>query len=80
MLGLEAQARLHHVSQMHPFDKFLFVLEHIERIHRLTAIISLVSLIILVTARIVKPKLRKKAAWITYIPEILIVVVVATGE
>lgn len=63
---------------MHPFDKFLFVVEHVSRIHRLTALISLVSLVILVSARIVKPKLRKRAAWITYVPEILIVVVIAT--
>ena len=65
---------------MHPFDKFLFVIEHIQRIHKLTALISLVSLVILVSARIFKPKLRKRAAWITYIPEILIVVVAATSE
>lgn len=65
---------------MPTFDKFLFVIEHIRRTHKLTALISLAALVVLISARIVKPKLRKRAPWITYIPEILIVVVIATSE
>ena len=80
LLGLEGQAQLHHIGQETPIDKLIFVIEHVSRIHKLTACISIVCLILLVSAKIVKPKISRKHKWINYVPEILIVVVVATGE
>jgi MFS superfamily sulfate permease-like transporter len=78
LLGLSALAKQLHLSHSLPLDKLFFIIENISRTHRLTALISLVSLLILLASKIVKPKLIKRYRWISYIPEILIVVVVAT--
>lgn len=41
---------------------------------------SLVALVTLLLAKIFKPKLIKRYKWVSLIPEILIVVVIATCE
>lgn len=80
LLGLSALAKELHLDRQLPMDKLFFIIEHIRRTHRLTALISLVSLAILLLAKIVKPKLIRRYRWVSLIPEILIVVVVATCE
>lgn len=78
LLGLSALAKELHLDRQLPIDKFYFVVRHIKQTHRLTALISLVALIILLIAKIIKPRLVKRYNWVSLIPEILIVVVIAT--
>ncbi|KAK9899436.1 hypothetical protein P389DRAFT_168412 [Cystobasidium minutum MCA 4210] len=78
LLGLSALAKELHADRRLPIDKFFFVVRHIKHTHRLTALVSLVALVILLLAKIVKPKLIKRYKWVALVPEILIVVVIAT--
>lgn len=80
LLGLSALAKELHLDRQLPIDKFVFVVRHINYTHRLTALVSLVALVTLLLAKIFKPKLIKRYKWVSLIPEILIVVVIATCE
>ena len=65
---------------MHPVEKLVFVIQNFRSTHRLTASISLASLAILISVRIAKPRISKTLKWVQYVPEILMVVVIATSK
>ncbi|CAD6568133.1 MAG: hypothetical protein CYPHOPRED_002330 [Cyphobasidiales sp. Tagirdzhanova-0007] len=78
LLGLGAIAKARQFGQMHPVEKLVFVIQNFRSTHRLTASISLASLAILISVRIAKPRISKTLKWVQYVPEILMVVVIAT--
>ena len=70
----------HTLNPKSTLDKFLFILENVwASQHTLTTIVSFSTLLILVVARVVKRKLTNRWRWVFFIPEVLIVVVGATG-
>lgn len=68
------------MSSATPIEKLFFAIDHVRSTHRLTALISVSCLIVLIGAKVIKPKLAKRLPAVTYIPEILIVVVIVTGR
>ena len=86
MLGLEHL--LHAVKPLPPHttpDKILFLIEHaFTEGGSLTTIISFTSLITLIVTRALKRRIGKfgipYTAWVPYIPEVFILVVVSTSE
>lgn len=59
-------------------EKLVFVIENLGHAHRLTAAISVICLLVLVTTKIFKPRIARTRPWISFIPEILLVVITAT--
>ncbi|KAG5356590.1 putative sulfate transporter [Yarrowia sp. C11] len=60
------------------FSKLIFVITHWHQAHKLTAAIGLTSLVVLLILRKLKKQLQGKISWVLFVPEILMVVVVAT--
>jgi len=77
MLGL---AQYVHGSTITPFEKLILIIENVKNTNLWTASLSLVSLTWLIGARLLKQTLRGRLPVLKYIPEIFILVVVATGE
>lgn len=65
-----------------PFEKLFFVLDHMDHINKTTMSLALGSLAFLIFIRSVKPRLvnRPGAKWVRFVPEILLAVVIGTGE
>lgn len=78
LLGLSALEREMHLSSAPPIEKLIFVIQNVHNTHRLTACISLVAFCLLILAKIYKPRVSKRMPWVTFVPEVLIVVAVAT--
>jgi MFS superfamily sulfate permease-like transporter len=76
MLGL---AQYVHGSTITPFEKLILIIENIKNTSLWTASLSLISLTWLIGARLLKQNLRGRLPVLKYIPEIFILVVVATG-
>lgn len=78
MLGLN-----HLKNELQPVttvEKFLFLVEYAwGNAHALTAAISLGSLAFLLVCRAAKARLRKRIPAIFYVPEVFLLVVIATG-
>jgi hypothetical protein len=77
MLGL---AQYVHGSTITPFEKLILIIENVKNTGLWTASLSLISLTWLIGARLLKQNLRGRLPVLKYIPEIFILVVVATGE
>jgi MFS superfamily sulfate permease-like transporter len=80
MLGLQALEKLKGVDHGTTIEKAAFILEYLGESHKLTTLVSFVAIVVLVGARLLKPRLSKWAKWVVYLPEVLLVVVVATGR
>ena len=77
MLGLTALE--HTLKPETTLEKIFFLVEHgFSQGHRPTAFVSACALVSLVMLRMLKASLRQ-FKWITYIPEVLIVVIVSTS-
>jgi len=60
-------------------EQIFFLVEHgFTQAHQLTALVSACALVSLVVLRMLKVSLRRYK-WITYIPEVLIVVIISTS-
>lgn len=82
VLGLDALlAKTHGASSSVP-EKLVFLFTHLGHTHRLTVIVSAVAAAILIGMKILKAKVkdRKGAKWIRFVPEVLMVVIGATGN
>ena len=77
MLGI---AQYVHGSTITPFEKLILIVENVKNTSLWTASLSLISLTWLIGARLLKQNLRGRLPVLKYIPEIFILVVVATGE
>ena len=82
MLGMSSVLAHMHDTPTHPVPKLLFVFDHLDHVNKMTSFLSFISLAVLILARVVKQRLRERpgAAWLKYIPEILLVVVGTTRE
>lgn len=68
-------------TYMAPLDKFLFLCKSITQFNPPTAIVSLIGLGWLIGARLVKTRVKGAVGRVLrYLPEIFVLVVVATGE
>lgn len=77
MLGLTALE--HTLKPETTLEKIFFLIEHgFTQTHRPTAFVSACALVSLVVLRMFKASLRRYK-WLTYIPEVLIVVIVSTS-
>lgn len=84
MLGLEALLHSLDPAPHSTFDKIMFLVDNaFTHGQRLTAAISFTSLVTLIIARALKKKIvatgARWTAWVFYIPEIFILVVVSTS-
>ncbi len=78
MFGLSALQRA--ANPHSTFDKIIFLIDNVfTRAHEMTTIISFTALLALVVLRLFKNGF-KKYWWIYRLPEVFLVVVVATGE
>jgi len=78
MLGLTQLQ--HALNPATTVDKFIFLMEYAwTHSHALTATISFAALFLLLIARSAKQSLRKHVPAIFYVPEVFLVVVLATG-
>lgn len=77
LLGL---GQLYHNAKVgsHPIEKLAFVIRNVQHAHRLTTCISAVCLSMLVLSKVIKPRLSKRHPWVSFIPEILLVVISTT--
>jgi hypothetical protein len=77
MLGLTALE--HKLKPETTLEKIYFLIEHgFTQSHQLTALVSACALVSLVVLRMLKASLRRYK-WISYIPEVLIVVIISTS-
>ena len=77
MLGLTALE--HTLKPETTLEKIFFLIEHgFTQTHSPTAFVSACALVSLVVLRMFKVSLRRYK-WLTYIPEVLIVVIVSTS-
>ncbi|GAA5923353.1 uncharacterized protein JCM15063_003621 [Sporobolomyces koalae] len=80
ILGLEGLLAKQHGSSSSVPEKVVFIFTHLKHTHMLTLAVSAVAVAILVGTKIVKRKLLggKRANWVKYVPEVLVVVIGAT--
>lgn len=76
MLGLNHL--LHNAHTQTPINKLVFLIKHISFTNPYTAIMSAVSLTCLIGAKITKRAFGAKVKALKYVPEIFIIVVLAT--
>ena len=76
MLGLNYL--LHNAHTQTPINKLVFLVKHISFTNRYTAIMSAVSLSCLIGAKITKRRFGAQVKALKYVPEIFIIVVLAT--
>jgi carbon starvation protein CstA len=74
MLGLSSLQKVVHPHTT--LDKILFIVENLWRAHEATATVAFAALAALVLLRMAKRRMR----WIRRMPEVLVVVVTATGS
>ena len=77
LLGLSKLA--HKLDPQTTIQKFLFLVENAKQAHGPTTLISFSALFILLALRLFKSKF-KNTWWIYRIPEVLVVVMVSTGQ
>ncbi|KZO90611.1 sulfate permease [Calocera viscosa TUFC12733] len=76
MLGL---SHVHAGTDLHTaFDKCIFLVQHLRESQMPTAILSLCSISFLIVTRTIKTRFKKRFGFLTYLPEILICVIVTT--
>ena len=77
-LGLNALAEHTGVAHYTPIEKAWFVITHLNQTHALTAGLSIATVVILAITRYFKFRFSSKYKWALGIPDILIVVILAT--
>lgn len=77
MLGLNGYL---HDTTISTFSKFIFIIQHVKYTNMYTAGLSLICLVWLIGAKILKQTMGKKIKGLKYVPEIFVLVVVATCE
>ena len=82
ILGLDSLLSKTHGSSSSVPEKLVFLFTHLNHTHRLTVIVSAVAASILIGMKLLKGRLRERKGtkWIKFVPEVLIVVIGATGE
>lgn len=82
ILGLDQLLSKQHGASSTVPEKLVFLLTHLKHTHKLTVLVSANAAAILIGMKVVKSRLkgRKKASWIRFVPEVLLVVIGATRE
>ncbi|KAK0276901.1 hypothetical protein LTR35_010295 [Friedmanniomyces endolithicus] len=76
-MGLDTAASHSEASHGSSLDKILFLFRHVGDAHKLTCILGFSTIAIVLTMRELKKRLQPRMAWVAYIPDRFLVVVLS---